>query len=119
MNKKEALLALGLGLILFAGAPALARALLPPGAGMAFSMLSLLVLHPAFFLAAGVFCGRQSSRRWALPALLTALFAAGYGLVLQMREPFYPLLYLALSYAALAAAAFCRKKRRDGMGRES
>ena len=55
MDKKETLWALGLGLALFAGVPALARYLLPPEAGMAFSMLFLLAVHPAFFLPPGPF----------------------------------------------------------------
>ena len=119
MDKRETLWTLGLGLALFAGAPALARGLLPPQAGMAFSMLFLLAAHPALFLAAGAFCGRRPRRRWALPALLAALFTVGYGLVLGMWEPFYPLLYLALGYLALAAAALRRRARRGGTGRES
>ena len=119
MDKKETLWALGLGLALFAGVPALARYLLPPEAGMAFSMLFLLAVHPVFFLTAGAFCGRRPRSRWPLPALLAALFIFGYGLVLRMWEPFYPLLYLALGYLALAAAALRRRVRRGGTRRGS
>ena len=84
-------------------------------AGMALCMLSFYGINPLFFLAMGIFAGRQLKRRWILPVAGAGIYLFAMGCLFTWREPAFALYaagYLLLgAVAALLSWRYSRGKR--------
>ena len=84
-------------------------------AGMALCLLSFYGINPLFFLALGIFAGRQPKRRWILLIAGAGIYLFAMGGLFTWREPAFALYaagYLLLgSVAALLSWRYGRGKR--------
>lgn len=55
-------------------------------AGMAVTLLLFFVIDPVYFIAVGVFAGRNMKELWSLPAIAAILFLLGAWLFFEMGE---------------------------------
>lgn len=78
-------------------------------AGMAVTLLLFFVIDPVYFIAVGVFAGRNMKELWSLPAIAAILFLLGTWLFFEMGESafvIYAGVYLAIGMVSMFVSSW-------------
>lgn len=111
--KKNIILWVAASVAVMLALPWLAVAFVKGDAGMAVCLLLFFAINPIYFVAIGVFAGKDVKHLWSLPVTSAVLFLIGTWIFFDMGEMafvLYAVVYLALGIVTMLISMIIRKK---------
>ena len=111
--KKDFILWLAISAVVILALPWLAVTFVKGDAGMAVCLLLFFAINPIYFVAIGVFAGKDVKHLWSLPVTFAVLFLIGTWIFFDMGEMafvLYAVVYLALGIVTMLISMITRKK---------
>ena len=111
--KKDFILWLAISAVVILALPWLAVTFVKGDAGMAVCLLLFFAINPIYFVAIGVFAGKDVKHLWSLPVTSAVLFLIGTWIFFDMGEMafvLYAVVYLALGIVTMLISMIIRKK---------